>query len=75
MQYLEINKEEKTPPLLQFHGDSDTIVPIEWGKETYDNLKKLGVNATFVPLKNIKHELIVTEIQDFKQWVNNILPE
>ncbi|XP_047355908.1 lysophospholipase-like protein 1 [Vespa velutina] len=73
--YLENNKMEKTPPLLQFHGDLDKIVPIEWGKETYNNLKKLGVNATFVPLKNIDHELIVTEIQHFKQWVNNILPE
>ncbi|XP_043503578.1 lysophospholipase-like protein 1 [Polistes fuscatus] len=74
-QHLENNKPNVMPPLLQFHGSSDTLVPIQWGEETYNNLKKLGVNATFVPLQRTEHELIETEIQQFIYWVNNIVKE
>ncbi|KAK2578677.1 hypothetical protein KPH14_012165 [Odynerus spinipes] len=74
-QHLKNNKTDKMPPLLQFHGTLDELVPIQWGEETYSTLKSLGVNGKFVPLNNAYHELVRTEIQEFKQWINEILPE
>lgn len=62
-------------PLLQFHGSADTLVPIQWGEESSNNLKELGVNVQFVPLNNVDHELDATEIKSFKEWLLNILPE
>lgn len=75
VQYLKSNPEIHTPPLLQFHGIADNLVPIKWGEESRDNLKELGVNVQFVPLDHTDHELSRTEIQSFKEWLLNIVPE
>lgn len=72
---LKENPGISTPPLLQFHGNTDTLVPIQWGEETYNSLKELGVNVQFVPLKNVDHELNATELKSFKEWLLNILPD
>ncbi|XP_003696727.1 lysophospholipase-like protein 1 [Apis florea] len=72
---LQKNPNIRTPPLLQFHGTEDMLVPIQWGRESYNNLIKLGVIAQFVPLDNVNHELGDNEIQFFKKWLLNILPE
>lgn len=74
-EYLKNNKPEKIPPLLQFHGTLDQLVPIQWGQETYDNLNNFGVNTKFVQLNNVYHELARAEIQEFKQWITKMLPE
>lgn len=65
----------RTPPLLQFHGVADNLVPIQWGEESYNTLKELGVNVQFVPLDNVDHVLSQTAILSFKKWLLNILPE
>ncbi|XP_012254301.1 lysophospholipase-like protein 1 [Athalia rosae] len=66
---------ESIPPLLQFHGVRDDLVPIEWGEETFKILTGLGVRGEFVPLKNAYHELNRLEIQRFQEWILNLLPE
>ncbi|KZC11221.1 Lysophospholipase-like protein 1, partial [Dufourea novaeangliae] len=65
----------RTPPLLQFHGTADEMVPLRWGEETYNNLKDLGVNGQFRTLNGTGHALIVSEIKFFKKWISEILPE
>ncbi|XP_046613832.1 lysophospholipase-like protein 1 isoform X1 [Neodiprion virginianus] len=64
-----------TPPVLQFHGVRDDLVPIEWGEETFKLLTELGVKGEFVPLKNAYHELTKLEVQKFKEWLLNVIPE
>jgi len=72
---LKTNPEDAKIPLLQYHGTFDTLVPIEWGKEGAKNLKELGVNVKFVPLEQAEHELNRKEIQDWKDWLLNLLPD
>jgi acetyl esterase/lipase len=42
-------------PSLIVHGDADTTVPIEHGETMYAALKKVGVPASFMPLKGAGH--------------------
>lgn len=74
-EYLKTNSEHSKIPLIQYHGTLDTLVPMEWGEESATNLKDVGVNVKFVPLKNVDHELNREEIQNWKDWLLNILPD
>ncbi|ALC47704.1 CG6567 [Drosophila busckii] len=62
------------PELLMFHGQRDTLVPLEWGKETFDTLNKLGVEGTFTPLNNALHELKRKSLLEFEEWILKKLP-
>ena len=43
-------------PILQCHGDSDNIVPFEWGRVTSDHLQALGFkNVAFKKYRNMGH--------------------
>jgi len=70
-----MNPEHSKVPLVQYHGTIDSLVPIEWGKESAKNLEDLGVNVKFVPLQNIEHELSREEIQSWKDWLLDILSD
>ncbi|KAL6442205.1 hypothetical protein ACFW04_002465 [Cataglyphis niger] len=74
-EHLKARPEHNKVPLVQYHGMIDTLIPIEWGEESAKNLKELGVNVKFIPLQNIDHELSRTEIQNWKDWLLNILPD
>lgn len=74
-EYLKSNPTIARPPLIQFHGASDDLVPIEWGKETFDNLKAAGVDGQFIELKNTHHEATREMIQSFKNWTLKVLPD
>lgn len=62
------------PELRMFHGERDTLVPQDWGKETFETLKKLGVKGTFHPLRNTLHELKTASLTDLQQWIQDKLP-
>lgn len=64
----------RLPKMLMFHGESDSYVPVSWGKETFDELAQLGVDGEFKPLKNTNHELKAKELRDIHQWVLKRLP-
>ncbi|XP_015593661.1 lysophospholipase-like protein 1 [Cephus cinctus] len=72
---LKNNNSTSAPPLIQFHGLRDELVPPAWGTETYKTLTDLDVKAEFVTLPNAFHELTRTEIQRLKEWILNVLPE
>jgi len=57
-----------------FHGERDTLVPQDWGVETFESLKKLGVKGTFHPLRNTLHELKTASITDLQKWIQEKLP-
>ncbi|XP_076657017.1 lysophospholipase-like protein 1 isoform X2 [Halictus rubicundus] len=73
-EYLKTNP-GRTPPLIQYHGTEDELVPLKWGAESYNNLKELGVDGQFTELMGAHHELTVSEIKSFKNWILEILPE
>lgn len=62
------------PKLLYFHGDRDTLVPMSWGKETFEELLSLGVSGEFKTLKNAFHELKANEILETQDWILKLLP-
>ncbi|EDW42686.1 lysophospholipase-like protein 1 [Drosophila sechellia] len=67
-------KAESFPELRMYHGERDTLVPKDWGLETFENLTKLGVKGTFHPLRNTLHELKTASITDLQQWIHEKLP-
>ncbi|KAG8233794.1 hypothetical protein J437_LFUL008014 [Ladona fulva] len=69
------NSERKYPPLTFMHGDADSLVPSEWGMDTFQNLKKLGVEGSFSVKKNVMHELSKEELLELTNWVNSKLPQ
>lgn len=43
------------PPFLIVHGDKDPIVPVRQGEVFYDALRHVGVDVTFIKVKNGDH--------------------
>ncbi|XP_076252598.1 lysophospholipase-like protein 1 isoform X1 [Rhynchophorus ferrugineus] len=70
--YSEIKS--KDTPLYMAHGDRDTMVPISWGQETYNQLTKLSVKGQFKPIPQTMHELKKNELEELLKWINIILP-
>ncbi|KAL1494001.1 hypothetical protein ABEB36_009676 [Hypothenemus hampei] len=66
-------KAESTP-LYMCHGERDTMVPISWGKKTFEELTKLNVKGEFIPLGYTLHELKKNELQGLFKWFDKILP-
>ncbi|CAH2035176.1 unnamed protein product, partial [Iphiclides podalirius] len=52
--------ENKLPPLLQIHGDSDDLVDLSWGQKTFNELRTVGVTGSTLkrPLSDITNEPI-----------------
>lgn len=46
---------KKTPPLLVFHGDADTVVSIDQSRLFHDALEKAGVPNEFITLPGVGH--------------------
>ncbi|KAB0799867.1 hypothetical protein PPYR_07747 [Photinus pyralis] len=60
-------------PLLMYHGERDSLVPIKWGRATYDTLESLGVGGDFVSLPNTIHELKKRELEELFEWIKKLL--
>lgn len=71
---LRNEKHKNMPKLLMYHGERDSLVPMSWGKETYDQLIELGVTGEFKTLKNTLHELKASELNEIQQWILELLP-
>lgn len=69
-----LNETNILPEVLMFHGGRDTLVPIEWGEETFENLTELGIKGRFIPLKNTLHELKTNELKEIEKWILEKLP-
>lgn len=72
---LKNNQTGVSTPLYMCHGERDTLVPLKWGKETFETLSQLGVKGQFIPLKNTMHELKKNEVLGLFQWISKILPD
>lgn len=62
------------PKLLMYHGERDSLVPVSWGRETFDELLSLGVSGEFKKLKNTLHELKANELLEIQDWILKLVP-
>lgn len=49
-------------------------MPLEWGKKTFEELTKRGVEGEFTSLKNTLHELKKNELLELEKWLGELLP-
>lgn len=59
-------------PLFMCHGERDSLVPLEWGQNTFKELTNLGVKGEFLKLPNTMHELKKNELENLLKWINTI---
>lgn len=71
---IHADEKAKLPPLIMYHGERDSLVPLDWGKKTYEQLTALGVKGKFIELKNTMHELKTNEILEIQEWIAQLLP-
>ncbi|KAK7103745.1 lysophospholipase-like protein 1 isoform X2 [Littorina saxatilis] len=64
----------RLPPLKMFHAEQDQIVPLTWGKVTFNKLTSLGVKGDFVILSNQGHSMNTPLADSARNWIANILP-
>ena len=57
-------------PIIQCHGDSDPIVPIEWSKLTVELLKKIGFTSVdFKTYRGVSHSSSEEEMDDVSDFI------
>lgn len=63
-------------PILQCHGDSDSIVPFEWGQITSHHMQSMGFkNVTFKKYRNLGHAYDEDELDEVSSFIKKISPE
>lgn len=60
--------------LLMMHGDRDSLVRPQWGRQTFDTLRKFGVAGVWQTLPGASHELQLQELRDVMRWLEEVLP-
>ena len=55
--------------VLMCHGDADQVVGYEFGRQSYDQLRKLGVDTEFNTYKGMGHSACPAELQDVKEFL------
>ena len=72
---LQENSAAIRTPLLMCHGTEDDVVPYDWGKQTADTFKKLGMDCQFTVLPGIDHSVCPEELQLLRDWVEKRLED
>lgn len=74
-QELQNDVRMSVPPLLQIHGESDYLVPFNWGQTTFNRLKELGVQGEFYAMGRLGHSINRRGMTIVKEWIEKQLPE
>eukprot|EP01062_Namystynia_karyoxenos_P073430 TRINITY_DN70228_c0_g1_i1.p1 TRINITY_DN70228_c0_g1~~TRINITY_DN70228_c0_g1_i1.p1 ORF type:complete len:285 (+),score=71.42 TRINITY_DN70228_c0_g1_i1:78-932(+) len=61
-------------PMLLCHGTHDTMVRIEWARESSERLAALGLSPRFEEFHGMGHELGQEEFELFAKWLAQVLP-
>ncbi|XP_065570093.1 acyl-protein thioesterase 1-like isoform X1 [Artemia franciscana] len=65
------NKETR---ILQCHGDSDPVVPLHWGQESYKMMKTFAPNSNFKTYMGLSHSSSTEELSDIADFMKEIMP-
>lgn len=53
----QVSEVNRGTPVLMCHGDMDQTVAFHYGRESYDQLRKLGVDTEFITYKGMAHSV------------------
>lgn len=71
----QVDNKFKTP-IVQCHGDSDPVVPLEWSKMTVQLLKTLGFSdVAFKTYQGLGHSSTEEELDDIKDFIAKHTPQ
>lgn len=68
-----ITEEGKKTPLFMAHGDEDPLIRLEYSKESFEILKKSGVQGSYKVYEGMAHSANYEEINDVTAWLTKIL--
>jgi hypothetical protein len=61
-----------------FHGNADSLIPIEWGENTHRALLATcgaAMDVQFVRYNGVEHELVAEELRALEEFVlSNVAP-
>ena len=62
--------------MLVGHGDSDSMVPLDLAKKTYDTLRSLrkGDNMLYKTYRGMDHQSCPEEMRDVEAFLLRVLP-
>lgn len=69
-----LKSSSKGPELRMYHGTDDEVIEFQWGRQTFDKLKQMGVSGTFSTLNNVAHELDARALNDIENFILQKLP-
>lgn len=64
----------KDVPVMQCHGELDTVVPYKWGRMTHELLKTFMTNVELKAFKTLIHASSDEEMRDVKAFLEKVLP-
>lgn len=75
--FAEQAKSEKTlhnikTPLLAMHGTSDTIVPLQLGLMSFEQMKAMGFENTRWQTYDMQHNVVPEQIDDIGKWIREV---
>lgn len=59
----------KKTPILLCHGTADNVVQYQFGKESYEALKKYGYDVNFKSYPGLAHSASPGELQDIAEFI------
>ncbi|XP_013075676.1 acyl-protein thioesterase 1-like isoform X1 [Biomphalaria glabrata] len=62
-------------PVLQCHGTSDPLVSFRWGHATNEIIKTFNPTAQFKSYSNLGHSSCASEMEDVKQFLQDVLKD
>jgi len=60
-----------TTPILANHGTHDPVVPLTYGADSVDSLKKLSYQLEWKTYP-MEHQVVMEQIQDIGRWINKV---
>ncbi|XP_055611611.1 lysophospholipase-like protein 1 [Uranotaenia lowii] len=69
-----VTRDERLPELLMIHGELDNLIPVDWGRATFEELTNFGVQGEFVTQWNMAHEIRLKHLQQIIQWILMLVP-
>lgn len=65
---------ENAPPLYYIHGRKDKKVLHEWGNQTFERLKSIGIQGGFLSQPKVTHRISTKGLHMLFEWIEHTLP-
>ncbi|KAI1380034.1 Phospholipase/carboxylesterase [Hypoxylon crocopeplum] len=72
--FLDENGHNRHTPILMCHGDEDGVVPTDFGRMSYENLKSQGFDVTMKLYQGMGHSACPEELDEVEAFLRARLP-